>query len=91
MQQVIISIVIVDHGARLRLDSDTALSLDIKFVENLLVASSLNGARELQQPVAERALAMVDVCDNAEVAEPLNGNPRDPVLQRGCRRRCLRA
>lgn len=87
MQQVVVPIVVVNHGARLGLDRDAAFSLDIEFVQNLLVAASLYGTRDLQQSVTERALAVVNVRDNAKVAEPLNGDPGDPFLQRGCRGR----
>jgi hypothetical protein len=72
VQQVIFPIVIVYHTACLRLDRNSAFALDIKLVQNLLVRARLDGARKLQEPVAECAFAMVDVRDNAEVAKALN-------------------
>lgn len=85
MQQVVVAIVVVDHGARLRLYRDAAFSLHIEFIQDLLVTTSLDCTCKLQQPVAERALAMVDMRDNAEVAEPLDGYPGYPFLQCCCR------
>lgn len=43
---------IVQHRARLRLNRDAALPFHVEFVENLLVAARLDGAGELEEPVA---------------------------------------
>jgi hypothetical protein len=51
MQQIVLPLVIVNHAACLRLDCDSALSLDVQLVQNLLVPSWLDGACELQQAV----------------------------------------
>jgi len=72
MQQVVLAFVLIQHTASLRLYRDASFSLHIQLVQHLLVASSLDSARELQKPVAESALAMVNVRDNAEIAKPLN-------------------
>jgi hypothetical protein len=81
MEQVVLAVVVVYHGARLRLDRDAALALDVELVENLLVAAHGDGARELEQAVRQGALAMVDVGDDAEVAEAVHRNCRDTLLE----------
>jgi hypothetical protein len=51
-----------------RLDRDPALTLQIHRVEQLLLHFALgNCAGKLQQPIGQRALAVVDVRDNGEV------------------------
>ena len=51
MQQVILPLVVPQHGARLRLHRDPALALDVEFVEDLLVRALLDRPCELEQPV----------------------------------------
>jgi hypothetical protein len=72
MQQIVLSLVIVQHATCLRLHGNTSFPLHVQLVQHLLVAPGLNGARELEKPVAEGALAMVDVSDNAEVTKAFN-------------------
>ena len=56
------------HGAGL--DRDAPLALQVHVVEQLLVHLALaDGAGVFQQPVGQRALAVVDVGDDAEVAD----------------------
>ena len=90
VQQVVVALVVVDHGARLRLDRDAALALHVQLVEDLLVAAGLDRARQLEQPVRQRALAMVHVGDNAEVAVPLDGDRGDALLELALRAERLR-
>ena len=90
VQQVVVPLVVVDHGARLRLDRDASLPLYIELVQNLLVAARLNGARELQQPVRQRAFAMVNMRYNAEIAISLNWYLGDAFLQLRLRSKGLR-
>ena len=71
MKQVILIFVVVYHAARLCLDRNTALALHIEFVEELLLAPRFDCARELEEPVAEGALAMVNMGDNAEVSKAI--------------------
>ena len=57
---------------RLGLDGDPALALDVHIVEHLLVAAHLavgEAAGGLDQPVGERRLAVVDMGDDAEIAD----------------------
>ncbi len=55
---------------RLRLDGDPALALDVHAVEQLLLHLALGeAARRLDQPVGKRRLAVVDMRDDAEVAD----------------------
>jgi hypothetical protein len=61
---------------RLRLDGDAALLLDIHVIENLLLAGHLtrvHAARQLDEAVGERGLAMVDMGDDGEVANVIEG------------------
>jgi len=81
MQQVILPLVIIHHRAGLRLHGDAAFALHIQLVEELLLPARLDGAGQLQQAVAERALAMVDVRDDAEAPEAVDGDLRDALLQ----------
>ncbi len=56
----------------LRLDGDPALALDVHIVEHLGVAGHLavgEAAGRLDQPVGERRLAVVDMRDDAEIAD----------------------
>ena len=63
------------HG--LRLDGDAPLALDIHRIEHLLLhLARLESASELNQPVGKRGLAVIDVRDNGEIADILNGNRR---------------
>ncbi len=62
------------HG--LRLDGDPALALDVHVVEHLRVAGHLavgQAAGRLDQPVGERRLAVVDVRDDREIADAVDG------------------
>src|ERR1044072_8049260 len=50
-------------------DRDSAVSLDVHRVQHLLLSGAANGATALDQPVRERGIAMIDVRDDAEVAD----------------------
>ena len=59
------------HADRLRLDRDPALALELHRVEQLIAHLALgDGLRQLEDPVGERRLAVVDVRDDREVADP---------------------
>ena len=59
----------VVHAHRRRLDGDAALALQIHAVEQLLLHIAVaDGVRELQHPVGERAFAVIDVGNNAKIA-----------------------
>ena len=61
----------VGEAYRLRLDRDSALALELHAVEHLLAHLALGqSAAGLDQPVGERGLAVVDVGDDGEVADP---------------------
>jgi hypothetical protein len=61
------------HGAGL--DGDPLLALEVHRVEHLRGHEALvDGVRHLQQPVRERRLSVVDVRDDAEVADALRGD-----------------
>jgi hypothetical protein len=63
------------HPHVLRLDGDAALALDVHLVEVLRAhLPPVDHAGQLQHPVGQRRLAVVDVRDDAEVADsPLVG------------------
>ena len=61
---------LVAHRDRVRLDRDAALLLQVHRVEELVVERPrVDGLRELHDAVRERRLAVVDVRDDAEVAD----------------------
>ena len=58
------------HLHRLQLDRDAALALEIHLVEELLLhLAHLHGLGQLQQTIGQRGLAMVDMGDDAEIAD----------------------
>lgn len=69
MKQIVFPFVTIYHAACLCLDRNTALPLHIQLVEELLLASRFDCACELEEPVAEGTLAMIDMGDDAEVPE----------------------
>ena len=55
---------------RLRLDGDAALALDVHGIEHLVVELALaHRATAHQQPIGQRALAVVDMGDDREIAD----------------------
>ena len=59
---------------RLRLDGDAALALDVHGIEHLLDhLARFEPAGELNQPVGERRLAVVDMGDDREIADVFDG------------------
>jgi len=53
VQQKVVSFVVVQHATCLRFYSNASFTLDVKLVEDLLVPTWLNGARELEEAIAE--------------------------------------
>ena len=72
---------VVDHRAGLSLNCDASLSLDIQLVKDLLISAHLYRPRELEQPVTECTLAMINVRNDAEVAKAFDGNSGDPPFE----------
>jgi hypothetical protein len=81
MQQIVLAIVIVNHRACLRLHGNASLSFHVQLVEELLLAAWLDRPGNFQQAIGECALAMVDVRDDAEVAEAIDRDVSDPPLE----------
>ncbi len=77
VQHIVLAVaglVIEPHG--LRLDGDAALALDVHRVEHLLAPDHFalgEAAGELDQPVGERRLAVIDMRDDGEVADVVDG------------------
>ena len=66
-------------------DRDAALALEVHRVERLfLEIARLDGSRNLEQPIGERRLAVVDVRDDAEIADVARNV--DPVRPLGFQR-----
>ncbi len=64
----------VVEAHRLRLDGDAALALDIHRIEHLRPHLALaEAASLLDQPIGKRRLAMVDMRDDGEVADAVDG------------------
>jgi hypothetical protein len=67
---VLLAVVFVDHAHGAGLDRDPLLALQIHGVEKLLAHLALgDGVGHLDQPVGQRALAVVNVGDNRKVAD----------------------
>ena len=63
------------HAHRAGLDRDAALALEVHVVEQLFLHfTARDGAGVLDKPVGQRALAVVDVSDDAEVTDMLTVN-----------------
>src|SRR5690606_4716986 len=71
---------LVPQAHRLRLDGDAALPLELQLVEELLHAlPGGEGAGHVHDAVRQRALAVVDVGDDREVADPGRVDGHDRV------------
>ena len=75
------------HANRLGFDGDSAFAFDIHPVEVLLAHLPLiNNSGELQHPVGEGRFAVVDVRNDAEIAQTSRvGGRRTQRGRRGCR------
>ena len=72
------------HPDGLALDGDAALALDVHPVEVLRPGAALvDDAGELQHPVGQRRLAVVDVRDDAEVADDRGVGPAREAARSG--------
>ena len=69
VQLVFLSLIGVAHRDRAGLDGDPPLAFERQVIEQLFLHFALlHGAGELQQAIGERALAVINVGNNAEVA-----------------------
>ena len=63
----------VIESDRLRLDGDAALALELERIEHLILhLAGFEAAANLDEPVGQRGLAVIDVGDDGEVAYPLH-------------------
>jgi len=63
----------VFHLNGMALDRNTTLTLEVHIVERLVLHIALaNGVGVLQQAVSKRAFTVIDVCDDAEIADVLH-------------------
>ena len=69
----------------LRFDRDAALALEVHRVEHLVFhLARREAAAQLNEPVGQRGLAVIDMRDDREVADPFHGFERHrPWRRRG--------
>ena len=83
MQQVVLAIMLVYHGACLRLHSDASLTLHVQLIEDLLLAARFDGAGQFEQAIGKCGLAVVDMGDYAEIAEAIYWDCGDALFDLG--------
>jgi hypothetical protein len=72
------------HAHRLQLNGNPSLTLQVHLIQVLFFHLSLfDSFGDLQKPISERTLAMVNVSDDAKI--PYMGRHRIITLQRFCR------
>ena len=77
VQLVVDPFVMKIHLDGVALDRDAAFPLQVHVVEHLVLhVLAGDGAGDLQQPVGQGALTMVDMGDNAEIADVLHAEQR---------------
>ena len=81
VEEIILAFILVQHATSLCLDGDATLALHVELVQKLLLASRFDCAGELEEPVAEGALAMVDMGDNAKISEAVKGYLGYPLFK----------
>ena len=70
VQFVLLPLVIVQHLDGVALDGDALLALEIHIVEHLILHLACGeSAGEFQKAVGKRALAVIYVCNDAEIAD----------------------
>ncbi len=76
IEDIVLAILgLVIEADRLRLDGDAALALDVHRIEHLRAHLALaEAAGRLNQPIGKRRLAVVDMGDDGEVADMIDGN-----------------
>ena len=78
----VLRLVVEAHG--LRLDGDAALALDIHGIEHLLLhLAAVEPAGQLDQPVGERRFAVVDMGDDREIADMVEGGGHEASVVAG--------
>jgi hypothetical protein len=76
VEDIFLTIQLVIHLDSVRLDRYAFFTLQIHIIEYLRLHLALvQGSRELQEPVCERTLAMVDVSDNAKISDVFHTSP----------------
>lgn len=81
MQQIVFSFVVVQHVTCLGFYGNASFALNVEFVEDLLVPTGLDCPSELQETVAQRGLAMIDMRNYTEVAKSFDWNRSDAFLE----------
>lgn len=74
MNQIVLPLVIIQHGTSLCLDCDSSFSFHVQFVQNLLVSTLFNRPSKLQQSVRKCRFAMINMRYDAKVAKPFEGD-----------------
>src|SRR5690554_6316603 len=69
VERIFLAFIFIIHLNGMALDGDTAFALQVHVVEHLrLQVLAFNGLGELQQAVCQRAFAVVNMCNNTEIA-----------------------
>ena len=77
VQPVLLPVTPVDHLYRMALYGDSLLLLEVHVVEDLVLhVPRSEGVGKFQKPVGKGALAVVDMCDDAKVANVLHFHNR---------------
>ena len=70
VERVGLAAAVIRQADGARLDRDAALALEVHVVEQLrLHLALIHGAAQLDEPVGQRGLAVVDVCDDRKIAD----------------------
>src|SRR6266498_129698 len=73
---------VVGHANSVELDGDSALPLEVQSVEDLrLHLALLEHARRFDQAVGECGLAVIDMSDDAEIADMIELQVRGSLLE----------
>ena len=73
VEGIYLTFIFVLHLDGMTLNGNPALSLQVHIIQQLILHVAIgNRTGLLQQPVGQGALAVVDVCDNAEVPNSIH-------------------
>ena len=77
--QAVVGLVLEAHGAGL--DRDPLLALEIHRIEHLARhLARVDRVRQLEQPIGERGLAMIDMRDDRKVAQAVLGDGHEAAV-----------
>ena len=74
VEQILILLMGIAHRYGLCLNSNSSLSFYFEFVKKLCLRMSRNGIGYFEKAVGKGTFTVVDVCDDAEVADEVRGH-----------------